>query len=396
MEASLLREAGPFAGEKFDIDAEAVAAAVMAQDPSSDEEWAEAISAQIQGDYAQTTCEMMQFSADLGEAESEPTAGEEPEGQSVGTNHFAVVLDASGSMDESAGSGSRMSEAKGAVEAFVSELPARATVSLRVYGQGGDNTDAGKAESCTSSEVVFSGDPSDEAFGVALGGVEPVGWTPLAKGIADAQGDIPDGTTDAVMYVVSDGLETCGGDPVVAAQGVADSGVEPVINVIGFQVDDADQAALQAVADAGGGEYSTVESGAELEAYWAAEKDRWREAWVGWRDAEVERLQDTREAKVDEVNDLDDALRDEINDQKFAGPIVVRELNGEGVFQEGERAAVLGLLSEQTQGRLDYANEFSDLSFVVGDNYLTDVTDVYGSADNRWIELYQDSQNNNS
>ncbi|UJH69732.1 hypothetical protein [Ornithinimicrobium sp. INDO-MA30-4] len=38
MEASLLREAGPFAGEKFDIDAEAVAAAVMAQDPSSDEE----------------------------------------------------------------------------------------------------------------------------------------------------------------------------------------------------------------------------------------------------------------------------------------------------------------------------------------------------------------------
>ena len=71
----------------------------------------------------------------------------------------------------------------------------------------------------------------------------PTGWTPLADGIEQAGEDLPEEATDGIVYVVTDGLESCGGDPVQAAQDLPDSGIRPVVNGIGFQVGDADQEA---------------------------------------------------------------------------------------------------------------------------------------------------------
>lgn len=395
-EAALLTEPGPFAGDSLEADAEADAAAVavLEQGPTTDEAMAESISAQIHGDYAATVCQMMLFSTDLGEAKAEPTAGGEPEDatESVGVNHFAVVLDASGSMAARAGSSTRMEEAKSAIRTFVADLPQDASVSLRVYGHRGDNTPAGKAASCASSAELFSGSPQARKFDKALAKVRPVGYTPLAKGIADAQEDIPQAATDAVMYVVSDGLETCGGNPVQAARKVADAGVQPVINVIGFQVKDADQTALQAVAKAGGGEYSTITSGADLDEYWDQEQDRWRDAWVAWRDAEVERLQETRRAKVADVRDLTDDLRADLRVELLAGYKVLSALQRQEAFRDGQhRADVAGLVSDHVQQGRDYASEFRSDVFELNDNYSTNLSATYGLASNRWTELYQDN-----
>lgn len=130
-------------------------------------------------------------------------------------------------------------------------------------------------------------------MGAALEQVEPVGFTPLAKAIEDSTGDIPADSTEAIVYVVTDGLESCGGDPVQAAQAVAASGVRPIINVIGFQVGDSDQAALAAIAEAGGGEHSTADSAAELRRYWLEEQGLLRQAWREWLDTERDRLVDT-------------------------------------------------------------------------------------------------------
>ena len=60
-----------------------------------------------------------------------------------------------------------------------------------------------------------------------------------------------------IIYVVSDGIETCGGDPVKAAQAAAISGYRAIVNIIGFDVDNAGQRALKKVAKAGGGKYTT-------------------------------------------------------------------------------------------------------------------------------------------
>lgn len=388
LEARLLVESAPYGGDQFD--ATAAAAAAAAQNPSTDEEWAQAVLSQIQGDYAESVCQMMQFEAGLGEAAATPTAGELPEADVVGQNHFALLLDASGSMAAPSGAGTQMDEAKGAIEEFVGSLPESSTVSLRIYGHEGDNTQAGKAESCGSSEVVFKGAPEDPAFVEALEGVEPVGYTPLAKAIGDAEGDVPSDATDAVMYVVSDGLETCGGDPVAAARAVAESGVNPIINVIGFHVDNADQAALREIARAGGGEYTTANSGAELRAYWLEEREGLRKAWLAWRDAEIERLQGAYREQVTEITGLADEMRTDLHDDMSSSYATLAELRRTDELDNARRASVEKLVAADVQEARDYASDFRRNVGDAGENYRVGVREAYLDASTRWTDFYRE------
>lgn len=290
VEQEFLYEPGPLAGDAYDQD-EAVDA-VVAMQPETATQWQEAIQSQLQGDYFDDVKAAITFDASLSEGLAEPTEGERaPDQATVGTNHFALVLDASGSMGDASDSGTRMAEAKAALNGFVGTLPANSTVSLRIYGHEGDNTDAGKTQSCGSAEQIFSGPVDDDGFSAALDGVEPTGWTPLADAITRAADDIPPQATDGIVYVVTDGIETCGGDPVSAAEGLAGSGIQPIVNVIGFQAGDADQEALRAIAEAGGGDYTRADTQGDLEDYWDGEYSRMMAAWEEWKNAELQRIE---------------------------------------------------------------------------------------------------------
>lgn len=132
VEAAYLVEAGPH----VDTSAEEAAAAVLAMRPSSAEEWSAAILATVHGDTGEGMCEMMRLSFDLGESAATP---EGPDAPTLGRNHFAIVLDASGSMAARSGGGTRMEQAKQAIATFVAELPTDSTVSLRIHGHEGSN-----------------------------------------------------------------------------------------------------------------------------------------------------------------------------------------------------------------------------------------------------------------
>ena len=67
------------------------------------------------------------------------------------------------------------------------------------------------------------------------------------------------------IVLVSDGIETCGGDPVAAAEELNRSGIEVEIDVVGFGVPDDEADQLRDVASAGGGEYFDARTGALLE-----------------------------------------------------------------------------------------------------------------------------------
>ncbi|WP_175614751.1 vWA domain-containing protein [Piscibacillus halophilus] len=106
-----------------------------------------------------------------------------------------------------------------------------------------------------------------EKFEEALSLFEPVGWTPLAASIEAAEEDLMEHSGDDVenvVYVISDGEETCDGDPVKAAKELHESGIATAVNIIGFDVGNEAQKQLQEVANAGGGEFTNVDSGAEL------------------------------------------------------------------------------------------------------------------------------------
>ena len=70
------------------------------------------------------------------------------------------------------------------------------------------------------------------------------------------------------MILVTDGIETCGGDPVAAARALKESGIAVTVDVVGFDVaNSAEQAALRRVAEATDGEYADAQSAAELNDY---------------------------------------------------------------------------------------------------------------------------------
>ncbi|SFS85835.1 vWA domain-containing protein [Marininema halotolerans] len=199
--------------------------------------------------------------------------------------NVAILLDASGSMAEKISGGKKMDLAKEAIRGFVSQLPSSAQVSLRVYGYKGSNSTADKKESCASNQVMYPlAKPDSDRLEKAMASVKPAGWTPIAEAIKAAKSDLASQGqgSENVVYVVSDGKETCGGDPVSVAQSLHESNVKAVVNIIGLDVNDAEQQGLKAVAEAGGGEYTAVQTKEELEQQFKAERQRLEIAWKNW------------------------------------------------------------------------------------------------------------------
>ena len=105
--------------------------------------------------------------------------------------------------------------------------------------------------------------------------MRPAG-TPLASAIKQtAWGFAPSEKPGAqVIYIVSDGEETCGGDPVAAARSLHNGETQAIINIIGFDLQPNDRDQLRAVASAGGGEFIEVSDPNTL-------SRRMSEAWRG-------------------------------------------------------------------------------------------------------------------
>jgi Ca-activated chloride channel family protein len=179
-----------------------------------------------------------------------------------------IVLDASGSMGKKINGKSQMDLAKDAIDNFLASLPENAKVGLRVYGHKGSGSDSDKKLSCESSDLVYQISPYDSSeFKQALDPVQPKGWTPITLALNEAQKDLskyPAEESNNIVFLVSDGIETCDGDPVAAAKKLADSNISPILNVIGFNVDADGQKQLKDVANAAGGIYTDISDQKQL------------------------------------------------------------------------------------------------------------------------------------
>jgi Ca-activated chloride channel family protein len=198
-----------------------------------------------------------------------------------------IVLDASGSMGHMAGSKTRMEAAKEAIRSFAASLPDGARVGLRVYGHEGTGSEADKARSCSKSDVMYPLQAYDkQKLDSALAQFKPAGWTPIALALEQAQQDLQaykgERNTN-IIYLVSDGIETCGGDPVQVAKQLADSDVTPIVNVVGFGVDGEAQRQLKAVAEAAKGRYVLIQDQKELEKEFK-QAEEIAHKWKKWKD----------------------------------------------------------------------------------------------------------------
>lgn len=179
-----------------------------------------------------------------------------------------ILLDGSGSMAEQVNGRTRMDLAKEAIDKFVKDLPSNANVGLRVYGHKGSGSQADKSLSCSSNELLYPIQKYNEKdFNDSLSKIQPAGWTPLASAVEEAAKDMASFDAEKntnIVFLVSDGIETCGGDPVKAVKDLADSNVSPIVNIIGFGVDGPGQKQLKQMAKASEGIYTDVKDQSEL------------------------------------------------------------------------------------------------------------------------------------
>ncbi len=191
--------------------------------------------------------------------------GTESNENSAPPENAIILLDASSSMLLASGNQIRMDIAKDAVSRFAKTIGEQSDVSLVVYGHKGSQSDGDKELSCSGIEEVFPLGPYDQsAFSQALDSFESKGWTPLAGAISKAAEMTNALEGNITIYIVSDGIETCDGDPIAAAKVFAERNDGNQVNIIGFQVNKEAEDQLTKVAEAGNGQYYYAENADDI------------------------------------------------------------------------------------------------------------------------------------
>ncbi len=179
---------------------------------------------------------------------------------------IAFIIDASGSMAARQARRSKMVIAKEALGAAVADLDgANAIASLRAFGFD-DNVEKSARASCPNTvELVPFGANQGTQIARMADRLTPYGYTPLADSLRAAGESLQSvAASRRFAVLISDGEETCGGDPVAVAASLAQSGVDVNTYVVGYDLDADQRLALQAVAAAGGTQYLNATDGSEL------------------------------------------------------------------------------------------------------------------------------------
>ena len=184
------------------------------------------------------------------------TEGDAGTGQTV---NVELIFDVSGSMSQRVDTGqTRMEIAKRVLGDVINGIPDRdgINVGLRIYGFRGDNTEATKENSCTSSELVVPVAGVDRAsLTNEIEPLEPIGWSPLTFSLLRAEKDFraaDEDVTNAIV-LVTDGLDSCGGDPCDAAGDLASGGAEISISVISMALTAQEQDTINCIVEEGNG-----------------------------------------------------------------------------------------------------------------------------------------------
>ena len=190
---------------------------------------------------------------------SSVSAGKPSLGASVGgSSDLLLVLDASGSMWGQIQGENKIVIARRVLGDLIGELDEGRNVALIAYGHRSEGD-------CNDIETVAPLGPLDRAgLTKTIEGLNPKGKTPITAALQDAVDLAKASGRKSTVILVSDGIETCGGDPCALVSNAKAAGVDFVLHVIGFDVDEEDVSSLECAAQAGGGLYLSAENAAEL------------------------------------------------------------------------------------------------------------------------------------
>ena len=159
------------------------------------------------------------------------------------------ILDGSGSMWGRVNEIEKIVIAKDVMTNLIGGLPDDVDAGLITYGHR-------ERGSCSDIELIATpGETPRADLLSSLSGITPLGKTPISDSLLRA-GELLREVEDPVSIVlVSDGIESCEGDPCATAALLREQGIDVRIHVVGFDVDAEAQEQLSCIAEAGGGEY---------------------------------------------------------------------------------------------------------------------------------------------
>lgn len=171
-----------------------------------------------------------------------------------------IILDASGSMLQKMGSQRRIDIAKQTLTKLTTEtIPAGTRFAMRVFGR--------EANSCQTDLDLPLAPLSPAAASARIAALEAKNnaKTPIGASLAKVADDLPGVTGERLVILVTDGEETCDGDPAGAIEALKKSGIAVRVNIVGFAVDEpALVATFRRWTDAGGGMYFDAKDAAGL------------------------------------------------------------------------------------------------------------------------------------
>lgn len=170
-----------------------------------------------------------------------------------------LVLDASGSMWAQLPEGrSRIEVARDVLSDFLTTRDAALPLGVIAYGHN-------RKGDCADIEVVAPvGAQEGAALAQRLRGLMPQGKTPLADALRMAGGAIPRTAEEADIVLITDGLESCGGDPCAVAADLRAQGIPVRAHVVGFGLTEGEVQQIACVAEATGGQVLLAQSADDL------------------------------------------------------------------------------------------------------------------------------------
>jgi hypothetical protein len=187
----------------------------------------------------------------------------QPAGERPNVTDFAIVLDCSGSMAELTRDGQvKMEVAKRVLSELIAKMPEKLKVTFVIYGHDRDLGCQAVQVARSLSELDASG---KSELASAITGLRPVGGTPIALALDVAGKELAKNDAVCGLVLLTDGKETCGGNPAeVAATLAGKLRINYGVNVIGFDVQNDERTSLEEVARAGKGKYYNAQTAGEL------------------------------------------------------------------------------------------------------------------------------------
>ena len=180
---------------------------------------------------------------------------------SQGTGAVELILDASGSMLQRENGTRRIEIARTVLDELVREhLSENRGFALRVFGHK-------EADKCRTDLEIPLGPLNRQAAAARVASINAMNLakTPIADSLAKVSADLAGADGPKTVILITDGEETCEGDPATVIQDLRSKGLAVQVSIVGFAIDDAAlKQEFETWAKLGGGSYFDARSADEL------------------------------------------------------------------------------------------------------------------------------------